>query len=172
MFSIPPLPPWSALHPLVVHFPIVLLLIAPFFLALALFLPRVKAKHAVFTGFALVVIGTGFLFLTVETGDAAAEAVAKTPEIKSVLHDHEELAETTQVVFGTLTFLLAALLFGPRLFKREIKIRSFRTVLSIFLLAYVGGALVLANTAHAGGRLVPELGVTAKITSASGSSIK
>ena len=123
--------------------------------------------HVVLTGFALVVIGTGFLFLTVETGDVAAEHVVKTPEIQSVLHDHEELAETTQVVFGTLTFLLAALLFGPRLLKREVTIQSFRVAILVFLFAYIGGILSLVNTAHAGGRLVHELGVTAKITSTS-----
>lgn len=164
MFSIPSFPSWDALHPLVVHFPIALLLIAPFFVALGLFLPKAKAKHTIFAGFALVVIGTGFLFLTTETGDAAADQVHKSPAVSSLLHEHEELAETTEIAFGMLLALFAALIFGPTLLKRELTIRTFRTGLSVFLLAYIGGALLLINTAHAGGRLVHEFGVTAKTT--------
>lgn len=168
MFSIPSFPSWDALHPLVVHFPIALLLIAPFFVAVSLFLPRAKAKHTTFAGFTLLVIGTGFLFLTTETGDAAGDRVDqvhKTPEISSLLHQHEELAETTEVAFGTLLALFATLLFGPRLLKRELTIRTFRTGLLVFLLAYMGSSLLLVNTAHAGGRLVHEFGVTAKTKS-------
>ena len=157
MFSIPSFPSWDALHPLVVHFPIALLLIAPFFVALGLFLPRTKAKHTIFAGFALVVIGIGFLFLTTENGDAAADQVHKTPAVSSLLHQHEELAETTEIAFGTLLALFAALMFGPRLLNRELTVRNFRTGLSVFLLAYIGGVvLLLINTAHAGGRLVHE----------------
>ena len=166
MFSIPSFPAWDALHPLVVHFPIALLLIAPFFVALGLFLPRTKAKHIILAGFALVVIGTGFLFLTTETGDAAADQVHKSPAVSSLLHEHEELAETTEIAFGTLLALFAALLFGPTLLKKELTIRMFRIGLSVFLLAYISGALLLVNTAHAGGRLVHEFGVTAATTSA------
>lgn len=149
MFSIPSFPSWDSLHPLVVHFPIALLLIAPFFMALGHFLPRTKAKHTIFAGFALVVIGTGFLFLTTETGDAAADQVQKTPAIRSLLHQHEELAETTEIAFGSLLAPFAALMFGPRLLNRELTIRTFRTGLAVLLLAYIGAALLLVNTAHA-----------------------
>lgn len=172
MFSIPSFPPWDALHPLVVHFPIALLLIAPLFVALGLFLPKAKAKHTIFAGFALVVIGTAFLFVTTETGDAAADQVHKSPVVSSLLHEHEELAETTEIAFGTLLALLAALIFGPRLLKRELTIRTSRIGLSVFLLAYIGGALLLVNTAHAGGRLVHEFGVTARNTRAPSASAR
>jgi uncharacterized membrane protein len=161
MFTIPPLPRWNALHPLIVHFPIALLLVAPLFLVAAIALPRNKAKHALLAGFVLVLLGTGSLIFAMETGEAAAEQVNKTTQIQSVLHDHEELAETTEAVFGAITVLFAALLFGPRLFRKEMTIRTFRVTLSILVVVYVAGMLSLVNTAHAGGRLVHEFGVTA-----------
>jgi uncharacterized membrane protein len=161
MFSIPPLPTWNAMHPLIVHFAIALLLVAPLFLVSGIALPRNKAKHATLAGFVLVLLGTASLILAVETGEATAEQVSKTPQIQSVLQDHEELAETTEAIFGAITVLFAALLFGPRLFRKEMTIRTFRVTLSILLVAYVAGILSLVNTAHAGGRLVHEFGVTA-----------
>jgi hypothetical protein len=92
--------------------------------AVGLFLPRTKAKHTILAGFALVVIGTGFLFLTTEAGDAAADQVHKSPAVSSPLHEHEELAETTEIAFGTLFALFAALMFGPTLLKKELTIQS------------------------------------------------
>lgn len=88
-------------------------------MAVGLFLPRTKAKHTILAGFALVVIGTGFLFLTTEAGDAAADQVHKSPAVSSPLHEHEELAETTEIAFGTLFALFAALMFGPTLLKKN-----------------------------------------------------
>lgn len=161
MFGIPPLPPWSALHPLVVHFPIALLLVAPLFAASALALPRRKAYGAAVVAFILVLLGTVSLFVAVETGEATAEQVTKTPEIKALLHDHEELAETSEAIFGSLAVLFGGLLLGPKLFHKELTARTFRTAMSILLIAYLGGILSLVNTAHAGGRLVHEFGVTA-----------
>ncbi|HEY7307546.1 MAG TPA: DUF2231 domain-containing protein [Bryobacteraceae bacterium] len=145
MFTIPPLPTWDALHPLIVHFPIALLLVAPLFLVAAIALPRNKAKHAILGGFVLLLLGTGSLVLAVETGEATAEQVNKTPQIQSVLHDHEELAETTEAIFGASTVLFAALLFGPRLFRKEMTIRTFRVALSILLAVYSGRYLELVE---------------------------
>jgi uncharacterized membrane protein len=161
MFTIPPLPTWNALHPLIVHFPIALLLVAPLFIVAGIALPRNKAKHAILAGFVLVLLGTGSLIFAVETGEATADQVNKTPQIQSVLHDHEELAETTEAIFGAVTVLFAALLFVPRFFRKEVTIRTFRMALSVLLLVYIAGILSLVNTAHAGGRLVHEFGVTA-----------
>lgn len=172
MFEIPPLPPWSALHPLVVHFPIALLLVAPLFVASSLVLPRRRAYDAVVVGFILILLGTVSLAVTVETGEAAAKQVAQTPEIKAVLHHHEELAEASEAIFGTLAVFFGALIFGPRLLRKTLTIRTFRTALSILLVAYLAGVLSLVNTAHAGGRLVHEFGVTASQRAVSETGLK
>ena len=155
------LPIWNTLHPLTVHFPIALLLVAPLFILAGIVLPRRRAPHALLAAFVLVILGTGSLILAVETGEATAEHVTKTPEIQSVLHEHEEMAEATEVIFGAMTVLFAVLLFGPRLFRKEVTMRGFRTALSIFLLLYIAGTISLVKASHAGGRLVHELGVTA-----------
>jgi uncharacterized membrane protein len=42
MIALPPIPSWEGLHPLIIHFPIVLLLIAPFLILIGAFLPREK----------------------------------------------------------------------------------------------------------------------------------
>jgi uncharacterized membrane protein len=34
MLTLPPLPTWQAIHPLIVHFPIALLLVAPLFIVI------------------------------------------------------------------------------------------------------------------------------------------
>lgn len=136
------------------------MLVAPFFVAAALVVPKRKVHTAVFVGFILVLLGTVSLAVTVETGEAAAERVTQTPEVKTVLHHHEELAEGSEAIFGTLTVLFGALLFGPKLLRKTLTIRTFRTALSILLVAYLAGMLSLVNTAHTGGRLVHEFGVT------------
>ena len=164
MYSIPSLPPWNAFHPLMVHFPISFLLIAPFFLMLGIFLPRARAKQIVLMAFVLVFVGTISLFFAVATGEKTADQITKTPEIQSVLHEHEELAETAEVVFVTLTLLFTMLLFGPKPLTRDFTIRGFRIALLLFLLVYAAGALILVNTASAGSRLVHEFGVTATNT--------
>lgn len=88
MFAMSLLPTWDTLHPLIVHFPIALLLVAPLFILAGIVLPRSKAPQALLAAFVLVILGTGSLILAVETGDASAERVTKTPEIGSVLHEH------------------------------------------------------------------------------------
>jgi hypothetical protein len=99
---------------------------------------------------AALVLGTGSLILTVETGEATAERVTKTPEIKTVLHEHEEMAEATEVIFGAMIVLFAGLLFGPKLFREEVTTSGFRTALSIFLLLYIAGTISLVKASHAG----------------------
>lgn len=160
MFSLPPLPTWDALHPLIVHFPIALLLVAPLFVVFAIVLPRNKARGALLASFVIILLGTGSLIFAAETGEASSEHVIKTPQIQAILHDHEELAETAETIFGVITVLFAAVLFGPRLLRKEMSIRTFRMVLSVLLVVYAAGVLSLVNTAHAGGRLVHEFGVT------------
>ena len=89
-----------------------------------------------------------------------------------MLEKHEEMAETTQIVFGVLTAGFAALVFLPGLLRRELRLPITRTLLALFLVAYLGGMGVLANTAHDGGRLVHELGIhSASPTDSSGATV-
>lgn len=163
MFQLPPVPGWSGFHPLVVHFPIALLLVAPLFVVLGIVLPRAKTRPYLMTALLLMILGTISLFVAVETGEAAGHLAASTPQIKAVLDQHEALAETAEIIFSGLTVILAAILFIPALLHRDLSRRRLAASVMLFLVLYGAGAVVLANTAHAGGRLVHELGVRATV---------
>jgi uncharacterized membrane protein len=158
MFTIPPNPGWEGFHPLVIHFPIALLLVAPLLVIAGLFLKN-HARGLLLGGFILMVLGTISTYVAVPTGKAAGELAERTPEISVVLAHHEELAETTRAVFTVLTLLYVVMHFGPGLLKREFSRKVILITHLVFLLLYGAGALILANTAHNGARLVHEFGV-------------
>lgn len=163
MLQIPAIPTWNAIHPLIVHFPIALLMIAPLFVLLRILLPRDTGRSFQFAALILMFIGTAGTFVARESGEAAAHLVGNSPQIRAVLEHHEDLAESTSIIFSTLTVIFAALVFVPMALRKSSS-RTIATVLPLmFLVLYAGGMLVLANTAHNGGRLVHELGVKAAV---------
>jgi uncharacterized membrane protein len=159
MSGLPPLPSWDGLHPLIVHFPIALLLVAPLFVVVGILLRG--SRSFLWAALLLMAIGTTATFLAVSTGEAAGKLAERTPQINAVLERHEELAEATRAVFLVLTLVFAAIVVAPAAFRR-LRGPAFQVVLSlVFLLCYGAGVVFLANTAHNGGRLVHELGVQA-----------
>ncbi|MEW6130155.1 MAG: DUF2231 domain-containing protein [Acidobacteriota bacterium] len=163
----PPIPSWDGLHPLIVHFPIALLLIAPILIILGLTLSK-YSKGFFLSALVLMIIGTIAVFVATSTGEAAGELAERMVNVENVLEQHEELAETTRTTFTALTIIFAAMLFLPALLKKNLG-RASSMILNIaFLVFYLAGALVLANTAHQGGRLVHELGVRAMVTTNGG----
>jgi len=156
----PPLPSWDGLHPLVIHFPIALLLVAPLLVVLGALAGK-RGKGLLVAALILMALGTAFSYVAVETGEAAAELADRTPEMSPVLKNHEKLAERSRLLFTVLTVLFAAIILGPALFKREMKRPLALALFACFLLLYSVGAITLANTAHNGGRLVHEFGVRA-----------
>jgi uncharacterized membrane protein len=163
MLSLPPLPTWQAIHPLLVHFPIALLLVAPLFILIGVLWRSERSFPFMLVALILMALGTAGTFLAAASGQAAGELAEKIPGAEAVLEQHEELAEATEVAFAALTTIFAAILFVPRVLKAQ-PTRALSTVLPlVFLLFYGAGAITLANTAHQGGRLVHELGVRAPI---------
>ncbi len=155
MFSM--LPNWNDLHPVVVHFPIALLLIAPLFVALSLFFPK-SARTLAVSALLLMGIGTIGAILAVETGEAGTDAIEKIAAAKVVLERHEQLAELIPPIFGGLTTAFAALLLVPVLRRKELSRTVWTVLTGAFLVAYLAGSVVLIDAAHQGGRLVHELG--------------
>ncbi len=154
----PPIPSWDGLHPLIIHFPVGLLLVAPLLAVLG----ALWKKHAfglLLAALVLMALGTAAAYVAVESGEAAAELADRSPEINPVLSHHQHLADRTRLVFTGLTVLFAVLLFLPLVLKREMKRPLALASYAVFLALYAGGALLLANTAHNGGRLVHEFGV-------------
>ena len=159
----PPIPSWDAMHPLIVHFPIALLLVAPILVIVGMFLPK-HSRGLFIAGFVLMAMGTIATYVAVATGEAAGELAERTPGVAAVLEGHEKLAETTRLIFTALTVIFAAILFSPLLFKRRLGNKSSLVLTLAFLLLYSAGSLVLVNVAHQGGRLVHEFGVRAMVT--------
>lgn len=161
MVTLPPMPTWQAIHPLIIHFPIVLLLIAPLFIVIGSVLEPTRSFSFLLVALILMTLGTASAFVAVSSGEAAGELAEDVPQAKAVLEEHRELAEITESVFSALTLIFASIVFVPKLLKLQPS-RAVSTVLPlVFLMFYATGAVCLANTSHQGGRLVHELGVRA-----------
>jgi uncharacterized membrane protein len=166
MLQFPAIPSWDALHPLIIHFPIALLLIAPIFIVVGAVLTPAKGRSYLIAAMVLLLVGTVAIFVAVQTGEAAGKLAERTRGMELVLETHESLAERTQAVFSVLSVIFLALLAVPWLLKRA-DTRLTTTILPLaFLVLYTAGVLLLVNTAHNGGRLVHEFGVRAMVTSA------
>ncbi|HMD99433.1 MAG TPA: DUF2231 domain-containing protein [Terriglobia bacterium] len=155
---------WNALHPLIIHFPIALLLIAPLFVVVGAVISPPKGRAFLVSALILMVLGTASMFLAVGTGEAAGHQIAgSTPAIKSTLAEHQDLAGTTLVLFSLLTVAFAALLSVSGSLQLDRRVNT--ALLAAFLVFYATGALFLVNTARRGGRLVHEFGVRAPVAS-------
>jgi uncharacterized membrane protein len=163
MPQLPPIPNWDGLHPLVVHFPVALLLIVPLFLVVGLIARPVR--HGLYVAaLMLMIAGTAGAYLAVETGEAAARIADRTPEINQMIERHSHLAETTRLLFTILTAIWLVVLVAFYLRREKLTPRLGIVVVLLFLVLYSGATIYVANTAHLGGRLVHELGVHAQIT--------
>jgi len=100
--NFPPLPSFAGLHPIVVHFPIVLIIIAPIILLFGTVLKAHLKTCILIAGLSLSCGAIG-AFLAVETGEATAEFVERTEQIEALIESHEEIAEQTFYTFVALT---------------------------------------------------------------------
>lgn len=167
MAVFPPLPSWDAAHPIVVHFPIALLLVTPLFILLGVILRPERGRAFLYAALILMALGTGGAYVAHEAGHAAEHAAQIPAEAKSVVERHEDLAADTTGIFLLLTLTFAALVLVPAFFPRFKTLLMTRILPAIFLLFYFGGLVVLANTAYLGGRLVHEFGIRAGAPTAS-----
>jgi len=152
----------DALHPLMVHFPIALLLVAPVFVILAIAWKRNELPISI-TALILMALGTIGAFVAAASGEAAEDNVSGAAA-RAVLDRHEDLATTVEITFSALTLLFAALLFLPRLFHHPLRRLTMVSATIVFLGLYLAGAILLAVAAHQGGRLVHEFGVRSPVT--------
>lgn len=173
MFELPQLPDWNALHVLVIHFPIALLLLAaPALLGLALVIPKHSRQLAAAAGLMLV-LGTGFCYVAQSTGDAAlelahAQGASEDEAIDATLDKHKHMAETATryFTFFTAAFLAYLLVIGLR--KEPLPVAANAALLALFLGVNAVLALGLGNAAHYGGRLVHEHGLLAPLEPGAG----
>ena len=151
------MPTWSHAHPIIVHFPIALLLVAPLLVLLGLLWPAQRTGiHA--CALLLLLLGTCMAVLAVITGMAAAGAAGRNPELLLALDSHEHLAKQTAILY---TGLCVAFIVLHLLSRRRREGSSPRWLVAVHLLwlaASLGASILLIRTGHLGGRMVHELG--------------
>ncbi len=166
MFTPPPAPAWDAAHPIVVHFPIALLLVSPIFLIAAMAW-RSRRREMLLSCVTLMTLGTIGAFIATATGEAGEVAARGVPGADIVLQKHEELGETARNFYLGLTVITAIVaLVAWRRHERITTTMAIAGGVLLLILNFLAGA-VLVNAAHQGGRLVHELGVRAPWRSSS-----
>lgn len=159
---LPPIPPYEGLHPIVVHFPIALLSIAPVFVLLAA-VWKSQTRSMLAASLVLCVLGTAFAFLALSTGEATEQFAEAISAAKATLHEHEELAEMARNLFIGITILLGvATLIVWRVHDR-LKPAGRWIGTAVLLAAFAFPLITLANAAHEGGKLVHLYGVRAPL---------
>ncbi len=162
MFSFPPIPEYEALHPLIVHFPIALLLTVWIPALTGVFL-RKHTQHFWFATLLWLALGVTGVMAAVITGESAEHiAVVTTDATKSLLHEHEEAGELTRTLF-ILTFFLSLATFLLR-YVWSVKKPIVVTAAVLTVMVYIVGCLALVNAAHQGGLLVHQHGIHAPLT--------
>ena len=161
MLQFPPVPSWDAMHPLIIHFPIVLLLLTPLFVLIGAVLPAPRNRPYMTAALIALLLGTFSIFLAASSGEQAAELADRAGGVNAVLAAHETLASTCEILFAVYSALFAGLLIWQWISRsRQSRIISTAAPL-VFLAVYSVGLAYLVGTAHAGGRLVHEFGVHA-----------
>jgi uncharacterized membrane protein len=157
MTQLPPIPEWSFLHPLIVHFPIAPLLLLPLLLIAAAMSCKATNHALLVAAFVLMVLATGFLYLTYFTGDAMAAASGNVPTVGAVIKHHCSLAGYTVSAFTLATTLFAVELLVRRVMRLE-DMRDLTPWIPIsFLVFYAVGVFWLVLRAHQGATLAHEL---------------
>lgn len=141
----------ETLHPMVVHFPIALLIVVVLFDVVALFWPKAELARASLFLSAIAAVGAVGAYFS---GEAAEEPVEHLPGIETLLERHEDLGKL--LVIGAIAVLVVKLVFFWR--------RWHETVAGRAVLAFLGAAMAMlvAATGYVGGQLVYEYGAGVK----------
>lgn len=141
------------MHPLFVHFPIALLIIAAvvIFLYRLNLIPRWNSQLA-FSTLILLIPGTILTWVSVYTGTLADNVVGREVCDPLVLEDHERFAYITAYIFTLVTLIEVALKWSNGFFSIRKKIKKLLSIVSLLLV--LGGAASIAYVGHLGAKLV------------------
>ncbi|HET8865261.1 MAG TPA: DUF2231 domain-containing protein [Gracilimonas sp.] len=138
-------PDWAPnIHPLLVHFPIALLVVAAFANLITFFIPEKwwdETKNTI-----LYVAGALFTGVTYYSGTVAADTIFLPTEAQSVLSEHADWAQYLLWFFILYAILRIAFHWFDLFEKKSFKIIAFLTVLP--------GLFMVYETAEYGGKMV------------------
>lgn len=173
MFTLPAPPPsWDGFHPLVVHFPIGLLMVAPLFVVLG---ALTGARNFMLAALLLLVLGTAAAFVATNTGEAAydvyepdeaSELLDPDYEYDEVATEHGELAELARNLYAGITAAYAVWVLLAFVKPSTLKLQARFGGGVVFLILFAVASLPLANAGHLGGELVHRYGMRAAIATA------
>lgn len=163
MFGLPPIPPLEGLHPIVVHFPIGILLIAWLPMLIGV-IDKKRRNTWLASAFMLLLVGTIAAFAAIFTGEATEEIVGPASQlVENAIHDHEEAAEMARNLFivTTIVFLAVWLTWAKVNEKKKAPVAVAGGALIVA--SYTLASLALANAGHLGGVLVHQYGIQAPL---------
>jgi len=149
-----PLPEWAPnVHPILVHFPIALLVIAVLFDGAALFLRRRSGVHA--TAVALFTLGAVAALAAFLTGRAAADEILLPAAAQTTLTDHADWATLTVWFYGIFALARLAVLW----FNHKGRPWAQGWAQALAFLVGAGGLFLLVQTGDRGAQMVFQYGV-------------
>lgn len=169
---LPSPPPLEGLHPMIVHFPIALLLVAPILVVLGLLNKRCTmawwAAAAV-----ILLLGTIGAWAATITGEMSEKAglvtaaMKKMPEAATAINDtletHSDLAESARNIFTAVTGLFTLFVAFSLLTKRVYAKAASVGIALVFLVLWGVGAFKVIQVGHLGATLVHKYQVTVPV---------
>ena len=145
------------IHPMVVHFPIVLFILSLALYAYMLVTGRDMAARSCLSYVAatMLVLGVVSALVAAVFGDIALDAAIDKGFPDHNLEEHEDLAGTTIAIFGVVAVVLLGAMW------KKIQIAGAKAL--IFLVAVLAGTGMLVTTAYHGGELVYKEGVNVEV---------
>lgn len=135
-------------HPVVVHFPIALLLFGAAAAVVYAVLGRAFWRGVALLGFA---VGTAGAWAAVWTGETLEEAVEGEPVVDALVGRHEDLGEWTLWVSAAALVVLIGVTVWAWHTKPEHEHLALRLAVAVLALA---AAVLVAMTGHLGGQMV------------------
>lgn len=139
-------------HPLSVHFPIALLLIATISFVICFFIKIDRRKPFHIGVFGLLIVGSLSAWLSLYTGDLADGIVSRKICDPTILKNHQLSAQTMTYLFTSASVIFILFLFN---FFKDLLNRILRYL--ILVLMFIGSGFLI-KSAHLGASLVYQQG--------------